>query len=324
MKSIVNVQWIVALAVSLCSITAAAADVYPTKPIRLVVPFAPGGGTDVLSRIVAQHLSETLGQQVIIDNKPGAGGAVGAEIVTKAPRDGYTLYVATTATAMMPSLYKNLAFDPIGDFAPIALIGSSPFVLIVNNAVPAKSLGELIALAKANPGTLSYGSAGNGSVNHVGMELFKTMAGVDLLHIPYKGSSAALSDVLGERLTMMLDTVVASMPNVKSNRVRALAVTSLKRSALAPELPTVSELGPAGFEVSPWYCIVAPTGTPDAIVRKLNAEINKVLSMPSVRERYASLGAEPTALSPEELGRLIRAEEKKWATVVKQANIRVD
>lgn len=324
MSWIVRTPWIVAIAMSLCSLGAAAAEVYPSRPIRLVVPFPPGGGTDTLSRIVAQGLSESLGQQVVVENKPGAGGALGAELVAKAPADGYTLYVGSTATAMMPSLYKNLTFDPIKDFVPIAAIGSSPFVLIVNNTVPANSLGELIALAKAKPGMLSYGSAGNGSVNHVGMELFKSMAGVDLIHIPYKGSSAALGDLLGGRLTVMLDTVVSSMPNVKANRVRALAVTSLKRSTLAPELPTVSELGPAGFEVSPWYCFVAPAGTPDAVVRKLNAAINKVLSTPSVRERYASLGAEPATGSPEELGRLIQAEERKWAMVIKQANVRVD
>ena len=324
MKAITSKAWLMALAAALCAITASAADVFPIKPIRVVVPFAPGGGTDVLSRIVAQHLSESLGQQVVIDNKPGAGGALGAEIVVKAPPDGYTLYVASTATAMMPSLYKNLTFDPIKDFAPVALIGSSPFVFIVNNGVPVKTLPELIALAKSKPGTLTYGSAGNGSVNHVGMELFKSMAGVDILHIPYKGSSAALTDLLGERLTMMMDTVVSSMPNVKTNRVRALAVTSLKRSTLAPELPTVNELGPAGFEVTPFYCFVAPVGTPDAVVRRLNAEINKVLALPSVRERYAALGAEPTALSPEELGRQLQAEERKWTRVVEQGRIRVD
>lgn len=301
-----------------------AADAYPSKPIRLVVPFAPGGGTDVLSRIVAQHLTESLGQPVVVENKPGAGGAVGAEAVVRAPADGYTLYVGSSATTMLPGLYKNLSFDPIKDFVPVAMIGSSPFVLIVSNSLPAKTVPELLALAKAKPNALNYGSAGNGSVNHVGMELFKSMAQIEIQHVPYKGSAAALNDVLSGQLSMMLDTVVSAMPHIKGGKVRALAVTSVKRSALAPDLPTVAENGVPGFEVTPWYCILAPVGTPDAVVRKLNQEVNKALASAAVRERFASLGAEPAISTSADLGKLITAEERKWTGVIKQSNTKVD
>jgi tripartite-type tricarboxylate transporter receptor subunit TctC len=303
---------------------AASAQAYPSKPIHVVVPFAPGGGTDVLTRIVAQQLSEQLKQQVVVENKPGAGGAIGGAMVAKAPADGYTLYVGSNATSMLPGLYKNLDFDPVGDFKPVALIGQSPFLLIVNNKVAARTLPELLSLAKARPGTLTYGSAGNGSVNHVGMELFKSMAGVNLLHVPYRGSSAALADVIGGNLTMMLDTFVSSTQHVKAGTVRALAVTSPKRSSLAPDVPTADEQGVKGYDVTVWYGFVAPKGTPDAIVQKLNAEMQKALSSPAVRERYAKLGAEPVLISPEDFQKMWVAEEKKWTGVIKASNIRVD
>ena len=304
--------------------TAANAQEFPNKPIHIVVPFAPGGGTDVLTRILAQQVSDEFKQQVIVDNKPGAGGALGAGIVAKAPADGYTLYVASTATAMMPSLYKNLGFNPIADFAPIALIGTSPFILIANNNLPAKPLPEMIALAKAKPGTLSYGSAGTGSVNHVTMELFKVMAGVDILHVPYKGSSAALADVIGGQVSMMMDTVISATQQVKSNTVRALASTGAERSALSPDLPTISELGPKGYEATVWYGIVAPKGIPTAVAQKLNLQFNKALASPAVRQRFASLGAEPVLSSTADFEKLIVSEEKKWTGVIKGANIRAE
>jgi tripartite-type tricarboxylate transporter receptor subunit TctC len=306
------------------SATAFAQDTYPSKPIRLIVPFAPGGGTDTLSRIVAQGLSENLGQQVVVENRPGAGGAVGAELAAKAPADGYTLYVGSSATSMLPGLYKNLSFDVVKDFVPIAVIGTSPFIIVVPTGGPVTSLPEMIALAKAKPGTLTYGSAGNGSVNHIGTELFKSMAGVDIQHVPYKGTAAALADLLGGRLTMLMDTVVSAVPNIRANRVRALAVTSNKRSSLVPDLPTVSELGPAGYDMDVWYAFVARAGTPEPIVRRLNTEINKVLASPSVRERYAGLGAEPASTTPEDMQKLWTAEEKKWTDVIRKANIRAD
>ena len=314
---------VASLALSLGCV-AAAAQTFPSRPIHIVVPFAPGGGTDLLTRVVAQQMSDEMKQQVVVENKPGAGGALAAAIVAAAPADGYTLYVNSSATAMMPSLYKNLSFDPIADFAPIALIGTTPFILIMNNNVPAKSLGEMIALAKAKPDSLSYGSAGNGSVNHVGMELFKATAGVQLLHIPYKGSSAALADVIGGQVTMMLDTVVSAAQHVKRNSVRALGISSLRRSALAPELPTIAEQGVKDFDLTVWYGFVAPKGVPAAVAQKLNAEVNKALTSAAVRERFAALGAEPSTSSTEDFGKLIQAEEKRWTRVVQGANIRVN
>ncbi len=297
---------------------------FTNRPIRIVVPFAPGGGTDVLTRILAQQVAEEFKQQVVVENRPGAGGAMGARIVAKSPADGYTLYVASTATAMMPSLYKNLGFDPIADFAPIALIGTSPFILVASNKLPAKTLPEMIAIAKAKPGTLSYGSAGIGSVNHVAMELFKVMANVDILHVPYKGSSAALADVIGGQLSMMMDTVISATQQVKSNTVRALASTSAERSTLSPDLPTVSELGPKGYEATVWYGLVAPKGIPDAIAQKLNFQFNKALGSSAVRQRFAALGAEPVFITTTDFGKLMAVEEKKWTSVINGANIRAE
>ena len=312
-----------ALALS-CVLGMARAQDFPNRPIRIVVPFAPGGGTDVLTRILAQQVAEEFKQQVIVENKPGAGGALGAGLVAKAPADGYTLYVASTATAMMPSLYKNLGFDPIADFTPIAMIGTSPFILIATNSLPVKTLPEMIALAKAKPGTLSYGSAGIGSVNHVTMELFKVMAGVDILHIPYKGSSAALADVIGGQVSMMMDTVISATQQIKGNTVRALGSTSPERSPLSPDLPTVSELGPKGYEATVWYGLIAPKGIPDAVAQKLNMQFNKALASPAVRQRFAALGAEPVVSTTANFGQLIVAEEKKWTGVIRAAHIRAE
>jgi len=323
MKWTIDRRGMAALALSLFA-AAASAQAFPTKPIHVVVPFAPGGGTDVLTRIVAQQLSEQLKQQVVVENRPGAGGAVGGAIVAKAPADGYTLYIGTNATSMLPGLYKNLSFDPIGDFKPVALIGTSPFLLITNNKLPVKSLPELVALAKASPGSLTYGSAGNGSVNHVGMELFKSMAGVNILHVPYRGSSAALADVIGGNVSMMLDTFVSSTQHVKAGTVRAMAVTGSKRSTLAAEVPTVDEQGVKGYDVSVWYGFVAPKATPDAVVQRLNAEVQKVLANPAVRQRFAQLGAEPVQITPENFQKMWLEEEKKWSAVIKASNIRID
>lgn len=314
---------LVALALS-CFLGIARAQEFPNRPIRIVVPFAPGGGTDVLTRILAQQVSEEFKQQVIVENKPGAGGALGAGLVAKAPADGYTLYVASTATAMMPSLYKNLGFDPIADFTPIAMIGTSPFILIATNSLPVKTLPEMIALAKAKPGTLSYGSAGMGSVNHVAMEMFKVMAGVNILHVPYKGSSAALADVIGGQVSMMMDTVISATQQIKSSTVRALGSTSAERSPLSPDLPTVSELGPRGYEATVWYGLVAPKGIPDAIAQKLNMQFNKALASPVVRQRFVTLGAEPVLSTTVDFGKLIVTEEKKWTSVIRAAHIRAE
>jgi tripartite-type tricarboxylate transporter receptor subunit TctC len=287
-----------------------------------VVPFTAAGAGDILSRMIGQRLEKRLGRPVVVENKPGAGGALGAGLVVKAPADGYTLYVGSTATSMMPALNRNLPFDPIADFAPVALIGTSPCILIANSRLPAQTLPEMLALARAKPGSLSYGSAGNGSVNHVGMELFKSMAKVHILHIPYRGSSAALADVLGGNISMMLDTVVSSAQHVRSGAVRALGVTSRERTELAPNVPTVSEQGPRGYEMVVWYGFVAPKGTPADVLQKLNTEVNKALASPAVKARYAQLGAEPTQLSLEAFNRLWVEDEKKWTGVIRSAGIK--
>lgn len=302
---------------------AAQAQTFPSKPIHIIVPFAPGGGTDALTRIVAQQMSEQMKVPVVIENKPGGGGTVGAAIAARAPADGYMLHTYTMSSPMMSALYKNLSFDPVGDFAPVGLIGTSPFILIMNNKVPAQTLPEMLALAKAKPGSLSYGSAGNGTVSHIGMELFTSMAGVDIQHVPYKGNGPAMADLLGGHLTLLLDTVVSATPHVKANSVRALAVTSAGRSPLMPSLPTVTELGPKGYEMTVWYGFVAPKGTPLPVLQKLNDELNKALASPALRQRYAVLGAEPTQITVEDFGKLMTSEEKKWGAVIKNANIQV-
>ena len=301
----------------------AQAQTFPSKPIHIIVPFPPGGGTDALTRIVAQQMSEQMKVPVVIENKPGGGGTVGAAVAARAPADGYTLHTYTMSSPMMSALYKNLSFDPVGDFAPVGLIGTSPFILIMNNKVPAQTLPEMLALAKAKPGSLSYGSAGNGTVSHVGMELFTSMAGVDIQHVPYKGNGPAMADLLGGHLTLLLDTVVSATPHVKANSVRALAVTSAGRSPLMPSLPTVTELGPKGYEMTVWYGFVAPKGTPLPVLQKLNEELNKALASPALRQRYAVLGAEPTQITVEDFGKLMTSEEKKWGAVIKNANIQV-
>ncbi|MGE8611702.1 MAG: tripartite tricarboxylate transporter substrate binding protein [Achromobacter veterisilvae] len=316
-----NALALLAAACIACSSFAQAAD-FPDRPITIVVPFVPGGGTDILSRLVAQRMSSELKQTVVVENKPGAGGTVGGALVANASPDGYTLYVASTATAMSAGLYKDLKFQPIKDFAPVALMGTMPFILVMSKNVPAKDLPEMLALARREPGSLTYGSAGFGSVNHVGMELFNSMAGTDIRHIPYKGSSAALVDVHGGRVSMMLDTVGSAVQYLKTDKsLIPVAVTSLDRSALVPDLPTVSELGPKGYELTVWYGLVAPKGTPLPVLEKLNIAVNRALENPALRERYASLGIETARSTVESFGTLMRADEKKWTDVIVSADI---
>jgi len=311
-----------AAAVGILSGGLAAAGPFPERPITIVVPFAPGGGTDILSRLVADKMSTELKRSVVIENKPGAGGTVAGGLVAQSPADGYTLYVASTATAMASGLYKNLAFEPIKDFAPVGLIGTMPFVLVMNKNVPATTLREMLALAREKPGSLSYGSAGFGSVNHVGMELFNSMAGVDIMHVPYKGSSAALVDVIGGRVSMMMDTIGSAVQHLKSNQaLRPLAVTGEKRSTQLPDMATVSESGVRGYELSVWYGLVAPKGTPEPVLRTLNKAVNKAMENPELRERYATMGTEPVASTLESFAELMRAEEKKWTDVIVNAKI---
>ena len=303
----------------------ASAQAYPVKPIRIVVPFPPGGATDILARDVAQKLTEAWGQQVIVDNRPGAGGNIGSELVAHSAPDGYTLEMGTVGThAINASLYAKMPYDHVKDFAPVILVAGVPNVLVVNNAVPANSVAELIAYAKANPGKLNFASSGNGTSIHLSGELFKVMAGVQMTHIPYKGSAPALQDLLGGQVQLMFDNLPPSLPQIKAGKVRALAVTSLTRAPALPDVPTVAESGLPGFEASSWFGILAPAGTPPAIVAKLNAEIAKWLATPEAKEKLAKQGANAAGGTPEDFAKHIAAETAKWAKVVKESGAKID
>ena len=315
---------IAALALAMLA-SGAHAQAWPTKPIKWVVPFAPGGTTDILARTIGDKLAIALGQPVIIENKPGAGGGVGADYTAKAPADGYTIMGGTISThAINASLYKSLPYDPVKDFAPITLIARVPNMLVVNPDVPVKNVAELIALMKASPAKYTFASSGNGTSQHLSGELFKTMAGVEMQHIPYKGSPPALQDVVGGQVTMTFDNITTAWPLAKGGKLRALAVTTAKRSSVAPEVPTLAESGLAGYEVGSWQGVFAPAGTPPEIVKRLNAEIVKIIRMPDVNEKLTALGAEPVGNTPEEFGALVRAEVGKWADVVKKSGAKVD
>jgi tripartite-type tricarboxylate transporter receptor subunit TctC len=305
--------------------TEAAAQPWPSKPIKWVVPFAPGGTTDILARTVGDKLSQALGQPVIIENKPGAGGGVGAEFVAKAAPDGYTIMGGTISThAINASLYKNLPYDPVRDFAPIVLLARVPNMLVVNVDIPAKNVPELIALLKANPGKYSFASSGNGTSQHLSGELFKSMSGTDMQHIPYKGSPPALQDVMGGQVAMTFDNITTAWPLAKAGKLRALAVTTASRSSIAPDVPTLAESGLPGFEVGSWQGVFAPAGTPPDIVKRLNAEIVRILKLPDVRDKLAGLGAELVGNTPEEFSVLVKAEVVKWADVVRKSGAKVD
>ena len=295
---------------------------YPTRPIRLIVPLTAGGPTDILARIIAVPLSEPLGQQVIVDNRPGAGGNIGADIAAKSPPDGYTLFMGTSGPlAINPSLYPKLPFDPIRDFAPVILAASAPFVVIVHPSVAATNMKELIALAKTKPGQLNYGSV-PGSASHLSTELFKMLAGVNIAHIPYKGAAQATTDVIAGQIQVSFASTPGSVPVVKSGKARALAVTSAKRIAKLPDVPTVAESALPGYDSSVWYGIVAPARTPREIVQRLNREIARIVSEPVHRERMLAGDFEPTTSTPEQFAAFIRSESAKWGKVVKASGAR--
>jgi len=303
---------------------APAQTAYPAKPIRMVVPYPPGGPTDVLGRIVAQKLSESLGQQVNVENKPGASGMIGAELVARSAPDGYTLLTNASIHVINPSLYAKSSFDAIRDFAPVALIAEVPLILVVNPGVPVKSVGDLIALGKAQPGKLNFGSSGNAAAPHLAGESFKIATGVQMQHVPYKGSAPALTDLIGGQVQLMFDSMPSAMPHVKSGRIRAVAVTSARRSPTMPELPTVAESGVPGFDISTWYGVWAPAGTPKDIVNRLSAEIARALRLPEIRERLAGLGAEPVGNTPEEFAAYCQSELAKWSKIVRESGAKAD
>ena len=317
-------SWIVGLVLATL-VALAHAQAWPAKPIKWVVPFAPGGTTDILARTVGEKLTLALGQPVVIENKPGAGGGVGADFTAKAAPDGYTIMGGTISThAINASLYDKLPYDPVKDFVPITLLARVPNMLVVNPAVPAKNVTELIALLKANPNKFTFASSGNGTSQHLSGELFKTMAGVDMQHIPSKGSPPALQDVVGGQVTMTFDNITTALPLVKAGRLRALAVTTATRSAVAPEVPTLAESGLPGFEVGSWQGVFAPAGTPPDIVKRLNAEIVKILKLPDIKEKLTGLGAEPIGNTSEEFAAMVKSEVVKWADVVKKSGAKVD
>ena len=320
-----NTRSAIVLLVALTGATgvAAAAVAYPARSIRIVVASAPGSGPDIVTRLIGRKLAETWQQQIIADNRTGAGGNVGAEIVAHAVPDGYTLLMATASQPIGAALYAKLNYDLTRDFVPVSLVASTPFVLVVNPAVPANSVAELIALAKAKPGFLRYGSGGSGTPPHLCAEILKSSAGLDIVHVPYKGVTPALTDLLGGQVQLVFSVVPSALPLIQTNKLRALGVTSAKRTSLAPELPTIAESLP-GFEVIGWYGLLAPTGTPADVVARLNAAVIAALKNPELRERFVALGADPLGTTPQVFAQFIRTELSKWGKAVKDSGARVE
>ena len=301
------------------------AQSYPSKPVRMIVPFPAGGATDIVGRLIAQKLTESWSQQVIVDNRGGAGGTIGSDAAAKSPPDGYTMLIGTSSThAVAPSLYAKLAYDPLRDFAPVTLIANATILLAIHPSLPAKSVRDLIALAKKQPDALAFASSGNGGISHLVGEQFKSVAGIRMLHVPYKGDSPALIDLVSGQVHLMFGTAVSFLPYVKSGRLNALAVTNPKRSPIVPEVPTVAESGLPGFEALQWFGILTPAGTPREIVAKINADVVKALRAPDVRERMTSLGAEVVGSTPEQFAAFVKADTAKWAKVVKASGARIE
>ncbi|MFM9922599.1 tripartite tricarboxylate transporter substrate binding protein [Variovorax sp. H27-G14] len=310
-----------ATAASFATAPAAAADTaaWPTKPITLVVPFVAGGTTDIVARTLGQKLSEALKQPVIIDNRGGAGGTVGAGIASKAPPDGYTLFLATIAHAIAPGLYKRLPYDFQRDFAPVALVASTPNVLIVNEKVPAKTVAELVAYIRANPGKVNFGSAGNGSTEHISGELFRSMTHTDITHVPYKGGAPMMADLMGGQIQMAIETSPSASPHIRAGKVRALAVTTKARSPAYPGVPTLDEAGLKGYDMTTWFALMAPRGTPPELVQRLNAEVARALQQPDVAKRFEEQGVTAGQMKPAELATFIGSETTKWVKVAKDS-----
>ena len=304
--------------------SAARAQSWPARPVRIIVPYPPGGPTDVLTRIVAVKLSETLGQPFAIDNKAGASGMIGAAEVAKATPDGYTLLGNASIHVINPSLYPKAGFDAIADFTPVTQLANVPLILVVNQDLPVKNVRELIAYAKANPGKLNFASSGNAAAQHLAGESFKLATGIQMQHVPYKGSAPALTDLIGGQVQLMFDSMPSAMPHVKAGKLRPLAVTTAKRSAAVPDLPTIAEAGVSGFDISTWYGLWAPKNTPRDVIERLATETAKILKLLEVRERYAALGAEPVGSTPDEFAAYCKSELGKWAKIVKESGAKAD
>ena len=314
----------VALAAAYSVAVPAHAQNYPIKPIRLIIPFAPGGGTDLTARAIAMKLTEAWGHTVVPDNRAGANGTIAVDIATKSPPDGYTLTMISSSHSVNSSLYKSLPYDLVRDLAPITKATSQPYALVIHPSVQAKSVKELIALAKAKPDTMTYGSSGLGGLSHLSGALFSSLAGIKLIHVPYKGGNPALNDVVGGQIQMLFSTLLQADTQLKAGRVRALAVTTKKRSTAAPELPTMQEAGVAGYEVAGWYGVLAPAKTPRPIIDKLNTEIVRILHSPDVQNRLAADGSEAVGSTPEQFGNHIKSEVAKWGKVIREAGIKAE
>jgi tripartite-type tricarboxylate transporter receptor subunit TctC len=313
------------LAGGMLGAAAVAAQGYPDRPVKLVVPFPPGGPLDVTGRLIAQKLTDAWGQAVVVENKPGAGGNIGADLVAKSAPDGYTILMGALSThAVNPSLYAKMPYDAMKDFAPITLLAVTPNVLVVNPSLPVNSVKDLVAYAKANPGKLSFGSGSNGSAGHLAGELFKVDTGTDIVHIPYKGGAPATQALLAGDVQFMFDNLANATAQVKAGKLKALAVTTAQRSKLAPDLPTMAEAGLPGFDISTWYGLLAPAGTPKEVIAKWNADVVKILNTPEVRERLAAQGAEAAPTTPEQFAAFMRSEIPKYARIVKASGAKVD
>ena len=315
------------IALVLCSffvVAAGAQEAYPSRPVRFILPFPPGGGTDILGRIIAERLSASLGQPVVTENRGGAGGNVGAEAAAHSAPDGYTIVLVAPSLAISPSLYSKLNYDPVRDFAPISLVATVPNVMITNPSVEAKNLQEFIALARSKPGQMNFGSGGSGTSNHLAGELFNIVTGAKLVHVPYKGVNLAMQDVLSGRVQLVFIGVPAALPHIKAGRLRALAVVAPQRSPALPEVPTVAEAGLKDFEVTTWYGVLAPAGTPRPIITRLNGELAKVMHAPDVKERLAGMATDPLTSTPAEFAAYLKQEIAKWGDVVRKAHLKAD
>ena len=312
------------VALAACTLGAPSAQTFPSKPLRIVAPSAPGATTDIVSRFIAQKLTESFGQQVVVDNRPGAGGNVAAELVSKAPPDGHTLLLGIPGLATNPSLYQKLSYDPQKDFAPITLVSFGPLALVIHPALPVRSVAQLITLARGRPGELNFPSVGAGTTSHLSVELFKSLAKIDMVHVPYKNFGQAMIDLTSGRVSLMINAIPGLAPHIKEKRLVGLAVTSLKRTQVLPQLPTIHEAALPGYEVVTWNAILAPAGTPREVVGRLNAEIGKALRAPDATERFLSMGFDAIPGTPDELAVLIRSETEKWGRVIKAVGARVD
>ena len=299
-----------------CVLPAASAQDFPNRPLRMVVPYAAGGGVDIVARAVSQELSKRVGQPVIVENKTGAGSNIGSDFVAKAPPDGYTLLMASPANAINMSLYRKMPYDTQRDLAPVALVGAVPSVLVANPALPVKNVSELIALAKAKPGTLNYGSGGSGTSEHLSAEMFKSLAGIDIVHVPYKGGANAMTDVMSGQLSLMFTNMLGAMPHIRSGKLKAIAIADSRRSPSLPDVPTFAEAGFKDYEVSVWWGVMAPAKTPSSIIAYLNREINAALGAPELKERLDSMGARIVGGTPEQFGAFIAAEIGRWGRAV--------